>query len=158
MINERLVTLFVGLTLLLAASSGCRTGRPLTPVNLREPGWHVRTGQAVWHLPQGGREIAGEVLLATRGESEAFAQFSKSPFTLVTARSTPRRWEIEFPPQAKRYAGPGRPPRRLIWLWLARAVAGRPLDPGNWSWRDENGQWRLENRTNHEWVEGYFEQ
>ena len=36
----------------------------MAPVNLQEPGWTVRQGQAVWKLPS-GHDIAGDVLVAT---------------------------------------------------------------------------------------------
>jgi hypothetical protein len=115
----------------------------------------VRQGQAVWRLPRGQREIAGELLVATQENGRSFVQFSKGPFTLVTAQATPGRWEVEFPTQNKHYSGRGRPPQRLIWLYLPRVLSGRP-PPGNWSWhRDANG-WRLDNRAQGESVEGYF--
>src|SRR5215472_9998651 len=63
--------------------SGCRTA-PLPPSNLNEPGWTVRQGQAVWHTPK-GQEIAGDVLVATKGPVRSVVQFTKTPFTLVIA-------------------------------------------------------------------------
>ena len=150
-------TRLVGLLVLLLAM-GCRTILPpLPPLNLKEPGWTVREGQAVWHLAHGTREIAGDVLVATRQDGETFVQFSKVPFPLVTARTRASRWQAELPPQNKYYAGRGQPPRRLIWLYLPRMLTGQP-PPKNWSWRQDGNQWHLENRTTGESVEGYFNQ
>jgi hypothetical protein len=143
------------LVVLLFGAGGCRSVAPLAPANLQEPGWTVREGQAVWRLPQGQREIAGEVLAATRNDGRSFVQFSKAPFTLVMAQATPERWEAEFPPQNKHYAGRGAPPARLIWLSLARVLAGEPA-PRNWLWHRDAKGWRLENRATGESLEGYF--
>jgi hypothetical protein len=128
----------------------------LPPVNLKEPGWTVRSGQAVWHLPKGQSEIAGDVLVATREDGEGFVQFSKTPFPLVSGRITSSRWEVEFPPQNKHYSGPGSPPVRVLWLYLPRASAGQKL-PSKLSWHEDANGWRLENRGRGEAVEGYWE-
>jgi hypothetical protein len=96
----------------------------LPPANLQEPGWKVHSGQAVWRLEHGKTEIAGDVLVATRADGQSFVEFTKSPFSLVIAQASPRQWQVEFPPQNKHYAGPGEPPKRLIWLYLPRVLAG----------------------------------
>ncbi len=142
----------LGLVLLAA----CQTTRPLPPVNLGAPGWTLRHGQAVWHVPQGKTEIAGEVLLATRADGEAYAQFTKAALPLVIAQSAPGRWEVTFPPQNKHYAGRGAPPQRLLWLYLPRAAAGGSL-PKSWLWRSDARGWKLENPATGEFLEGYFD-
>jgi hypothetical protein len=134
---------------------GCRT-TPLPPVNLKEPGWTVRSGQAVWHLPKGQSEIAGDVLVATRADGEGFVQFSKTPFPLVSGRITSKRWEVEFPPQNKHYAAPGNPPVRVLWLYLPKSMSGQKL-PSKLSWHQDANGWRLENSGSGEKVEGYWE-
>ncbi len=126
-------------------------------MDLKEPGWTVHQGQAVWRLPHHGREIAGDLLVATRPNGEAFVQFSKTPFPLVTARAQPNQWEADFPPQNKSYSGRGQPPQRLIWLYLPRMLAGQ-APPRNWSWQESPQGWHLENRTTGESVDGYFSQ
>lgn len=139
--------------------SGCMTvSHPLSSVNLKEPGWTVRQGQAVWHLAkaQGGREFAGEVLVATRPDGRAFVQFSKSPFPLVIGQENPRQWQIEFPPQNKHYAGRGKPPKRIIWLYLPEVLAGKS-PPEDWTWHEDSSGWKLEDHRNGESIEGFFE-
>ncbi len=144
------------LPLLLVGAAGCRTlVPPLPKVNLQEPGWTLREGQAVWHLPKSSREIAGDVMLASRPDGRAFVQFSKPPFPLVIAQMTTNRWEVEFPPQSRRYAGHGKPPKRLIWLYLPRVLAGQP-PPKGWTWRQDSSGWHLENPAQHESLDGYF--
>lgn len=143
------------LPLLGFLAAGCATVS-LPPVNLKNPGWTVRQGQAVWHRQRGGEGIAGEILVATRSNGRALVQFSKNPFPLVVAQCTARAWTADFPPENKRYSGRGAPPPRIIFLQLPRALSGRPL-PKDWSWRKlNNGGWRLENDSSGESLDGYF--
>lgn len=141
----------------LLACCGCRSLQPLPQVNVMAPGWTVHQGQGVWRLPHNQREIAGDLLVATGPDDRSFVQFSKSPFSLVIAQSTPTQWEAEFPPQNKHYAGRGNPPLRLIWLYLPRVLTGKP-PPKGWTWQQNDMQWHLENPATGESVEGYFNQ
>ncbi len=145
-----------GLGLLLLLFAGCHTVH-IPPANLKEPDWTVHQGQAVWHIPTGKREIAGEILVANRADGRAFVQFTKSPFSIVIAQSTPDSWEIEFPPQNKHYSGKGLPPKRIIWLYLPKVLSGHS-PPKNWTWKQDSSGWRLENHSNGEALEGYFDQ
>ncbi len=147
----------LALTIVLAfGSTGCRTlPPPLPAVNLKEQGWTVREGQAVWHLPRGESEIAGELLVATRTNGQTFVQFAKSPFPIVTAQTMDHRWQADFPPQGKHYAGRGTPPHRVIWFQLPRMLRNE-APPKDWTWHHDEKGWRLENRNAGESVEGYF--
>ena len=140
---------------ILLGVMGCATVKPLPQINLKAPGWTVRQGQAVWRLAHGSRDIAGDLIVAARPDGEAFVQFSKTPFPLVVARETAHQWQVEFPPQNKHYSGRGTPPKRVIWLYLPRVLAGQPPPP-NWTWHQDSSGWRLENRTTGESLEGYF--
>ena|ERR1043166_3555344 len=140
---------------LLFAGAGCRTMPRLAPANLKEPGWTVREGQAVWQVKR-GKEIAGEILLATSDDGRVFVQFSKTPFPLIMAQSTPSNWQVEIPTQNKRYSGRGHPPARLIWLYLPRLLSGQP-PPDGWVFKKlAERSWRLENPSTGEAVEGFF--
>src|ERR1051326_7726881 len=111
-IGERLAQVLRPGTLILLSVCllllGCRTAPILGPVNLQSPGWSIRQGQAVWHRPKGGPEIAGDLLLATRAEGKSMVQFSKNGFPLMIAESLPNQWQVELPAQNKRYSGRGR--------------------------------------------------
>jgi hypothetical protein len=152
----KLFILSVVALLLVFSATGCSTAsHPLAAVNLEEAGWTVRQGQAVWTLPHGGHNIAGEVVVATGSEGRAYVQFSKSPFPLVIGQATEKRWQVEFPAQNQRYGGSGLPPKRLLWLYLPRVLTGRELPP-SWTWKDSDGNWRLENPATREVIEGFF--
>jgi hypothetical protein len=143
------------ISLLILANTGCRTVPALAPANLQEPGWQVRQGQAVWRLARGGREIAGEVFVATKADGAAFVQFSKAPFSLVIAQSTADYWQVTFPPQNRHFAGRGQPPKQLIWLYLPRVLSGKAPSK-NWIWHQDANGWRLENTATGESLEGFF--
>jgi hypothetical protein len=142
---------------LLASLSGCLTGPPLPKVNLSEPGWTIRQGQAVWEPQRKAEGIAGELLLATRPDGSTFVQFTKTPFPFAVAQTTSAGWQIEFPPQNRRFAAPGKPPARLVWFQLANAILGKPLAKG-WIWQNSETNWQLKNASSGESLEGYFTQ
>ncbi len=142
----------------LLALAACQTAPGPGPANLAEPGWTVRQGQAVWQRSREGPEIAGEILLATQATGRTLVQLSKNGFPLVIAQSWADRWEVELPAQNRRYAGRGLPPKRLLILYLPRAIAGQSL-PSGWSWNAiADGSWRLTNHRAGESLEGYFNQ
>ena len=141
--------------LLLLWLPACRTA-PLPRLNLQEPGWTIREGQAVWKRNGEAPEIAGELLVAT-APGKTFVQFSKSPFPMVVAQSTTNRWQVEIPMQGKRYSAPGKPPARLIWLYLPNMIQGQP-PPGHWLFQKlSDDRWRVENKKTGESIEGYLE-
>jgi hypothetical protein len=143
---------------MLWAVPACRTpGALSSPVDLREPGWIVRAGQAVWQTPGNGPELAGDLLLATRDGTSHWVQFTKGALPLVMAQSTPAGWKLEVPAEDRVYSGRGQPPARLVFLNLARVLAGGS-PPAGWSWTPlADGGWRLENRRTGERLEGYLE-
>jgi hypothetical protein len=108
-------------------------------------------------LPSGKTDIAGDVLVANGPTGQGFVQFTKSPFPLVVGQTSGNRWQAELPAQAKRFAGIGSPPRRLMWLYLPAVLAGRPPPPG-WTWNYSDGNWRLENQRTGETLQGFFAQ
>lgn len=143
------------LILLALVVGGCATVS-LPPANLKEPGWTVREGQAIWRRKSGGEGIAGDILVATRPDGQAFVQFSKTPFPLLVAQSTPKAWTFDIPPQNKHYSGHGHPPQRIIFLQLPQVLIGRS-PPKHWTWRTlANGGWQLENGASGESLDVYF--
>lgn len=155
----------------LVALLGCRTIAPLPPVDLSQPGWTVRTGQAVWRPQRGAPELAGDLLVAAHADGRTFAQFSKTPFPLVVAQTTPAGWQIHFAPNNRTLRAPGPPPPRFLWLHLAAAllngvpppvhveagvppVEARASDPAPPA--PPAGTWRWVNRATGETLEGFL--
>jgi len=140
--------------LLINLATGCRTIPSPPPIDFSAPGWKIRQGQAVWRRGS-GKDLAGELLLATNTNGNAFVQFAKPPITLLTAQSTPNSWLVRYPPNHK-YSGSGLPPSRLIWLYLPKFIGGAASTP-LWKWeRRDDDSWRLENRRTGESLEGYL--
>jgi len=144
-----------GLAMLLLTS--CRNLPPLPPADLHQPGWKTRQGQAVWKPRRGADGVAGDILVAARERDRILVQFSKNPFPLVNATITTNSWELSVPVQRKYYAHPGKPPSRVIWFQLAGILTTQTFSyPWLWTAPDTGGQWRLENLTTGESLEGFF--
>lgn len=147
------VPAFLGLLLGLLLT-GCRTTPP-PPANLSAPGWQIQSGEALWKPTATKPELAGEILFATNQNGNLFVQFTKSPFTLVTAQIADGAWHINFGDEYV-WGGQGNPPNRFTWFQLPRALTGETL-PKQWSFtRPTADSWRLENRRTGETLEGSF--
>jgi hypothetical protein len=144
------------LLFLVSPTMGCRTIPPFSPVNLADPAWKVRKGQAVWKPAGSSQDIAGELLVATHSSGRSFVQFSKNPFPLVQAHLDSQGWEVHFVPQNRIARAPGNPPGQISWLALLNALNGQ--NPKNYRFEKISDQlWRLENLSNHESIEGFLE-
>ncbi|MBI5383345.1 MAG: hypothetical protein HZA90_01520 [Verrucomicrobia bacterium] len=135
---------------------GCQTPAPLAPLNLAEPGWQVRQGQAVWRARPQRPALAGEFLVAWHSDGRGFAQFTKTPFTLLNARLSPTQWQIEFPSERRSYHGGGVPSPQFAWLHLPHALANVPLPPPLEMVQKGDGGWLLVNRHTGEQIDGYL--
>lgn len=108
-------------------------------------------------MPGKRPELAGELTLALNPDGRCFLEFAKVPFPLVRAKCSGSRWEIEFPPQKLFFAGGGKPPKRLAWLQVCCALAGKEVR-APWRFvRHPDGSWRLDNTHSNETVEGYLQ-
>ena len=148
--------LIAPLLLLSWLLTACSTTPILPPADFSQPGWNVRQAQAVWTPKRGGPEIAGEVLIARHDDKRAFVQFSKTPFPILVAQTTPGRWEMTFIPDQRTFGGGGRPWPRFSWLYLAPALQGEKL-PEKLRFNPTGTEgWRLENHSTGEVIEGSF--
>ena len=151
LLNWRTASLF----LLVLAFISCRTVPDLPAVNLSEPGWTLRQGQAVWRSERGKPEIAGELVYATRGD-RAMLQLTKNPLPFVTAQISGEQWQIEFAPQRRKFSGTGVPDERLLWIHLARALNGiKPPATLRFAANGPHG-FLLENPKSGETVSGFL--
>lgn len=136
---------------------GCRTVPELPPVDLSQPGWQVRQGQAVWKPNREAPELAGEFVWASHRDGRFLLQFLKTPITLVEAQGDAERWKISFPPQERTINGSrGRSPsQRLGWLYLAEALQSK-RSRGDWAFFWKGDRFALGNARTGEMIEGYF--
>jgi hypothetical protein len=145
------------LLILFAGTVGCGTPLRFAPVDLKEPGWRVHRGEAVWRRKRGGDGIAAEFLAATRPDGRAFVQLSKDAFPLAVGQTSLDGWSIEFPLANGHYSGRGPGPNRIILLQLPRVLAGLP-PPKGITWAPlKSGGWRLENVSSGESLDVFLD-
>lgn len=134
--------------LVLWLASGCRTALPFGHVDLREPGWTLQKGQAIWTPKAGAPELAGDLLIARHADGRSFVQFSKVPFPSVTAWRHGAAWQIEYQPQNRRHSARSHPPARCLMLHVVPAMLAQDLPPAlQMDPVDTAGlKWRLWNR------------
>lgn len=136
--------------------SGCRSAEQLPLVDLASPGWNLQHGQAVWKPRESKPELAGELVIGTNTVGDCFVQFTKTPFTLVTAQRVAARWQIEFGAGEFSRRGRGRSPTRCAWFVLPEALATGSVEVP-WHFQSPTtGVWRLENTRTGEVLEGYL--
>lgn len=149
--------LAAGLLVVASGAMGCQSTAPLPPLDLSSPGWRVQQGQAVWKPGEGKPEIAGDLVLSRHPSGDAFVQFSKT-LPIVSGRLSPNRWQIEFPPENKRYSGGGNPPRRIVWLQMLRALEGARISERWTVSRPSDKYIALEDFHSGERLEVHFQQ
>jgi hypothetical protein len=146
----------IGVALALTCVASCRTTAPLPPVNLSEPGWTLRQGQALWRSKQDAPEIAGEIIFARHPSGRTLLQLTKNPLPFVAAQTRGAEWQIEFVPQRRRFSGRGTPTTRLLWVHLARALNGvKPPAPLRFDQVEPHG-FTLENLKTGERITGFL--
>ena len=136
---------------------GCRTIPPMKAVNLSEPGWNLRQGQALWRTQMDAPEIAGEILFATHPDGRTVLQFAKNPIPFVNVQTSNELWQVEFVPQQKQFSGKGSPSVRLIWVHLARALAGQSTQSPLSITNSAAGEFTFVNRSSGETVSGFLQ-
>jgi len=136
--------------------SGCRTVPSAPPVNLSEPGWVIRQGQAVWSPKPGETDIAGDLLVAMHRDGRSMVQFTKPPLPFVVAQRDSNSWHVQFFAQNKIYSGHGEPPNRIAWLHLPYGLIGRHSDTNWFLARKPDGSWHFENLVTEEMLDGFL--
>ena len=150
----RHIVVFAFFPAFLAIFSGC-AAVPENLVSVSGPNWHVQQGQGLWTPRKGAPQFGGDLVVASN-DGSSFVQFSKTPLTIVTAELTPKHWLLRFPQYGKAYEGRRPAPARTIWLYLADAVAGKPLPSPIHFEQQPGGNWRLENVKTGEILEGFL--
>jgi hypothetical protein len=154
--SKRGILWFTVYSAFLAFLCGCATKTPPQSLfSMSGPDWHVQQGQALWTPRTGAPQFGGDILLATNN-GDAFVQFNKTPLTIVTAQTTLKNWLIRFPQNHQAWSGRQPAPARTIWLYLADALAGKPLPKPLHFELKPDGNWRLENVKTGEILEGFL--
>jgi hypothetical protein len=125
-------------------------------MDLAEPGWTIRQGQAVWRAQPDGADIAGDLLVAMHRDGRSLVQFTKPPLPFVVAQRQTNSWQIQFFAQNKTYSGHGPPPSRLVWLHLPDGLVGRHSDTNWFLARSGEGGWHFENLVTEETLDGFL--
>ncbi len=137
---------------LLALLCACRTA-PLARIDTSAPGWTQRSGQAVWTPARGAGDVVIDVQVWNRADGECLLDVSKASLSFVLAHVTATDWRIEAA-SGQRHSARGKPPARVGWLQLARALSGQaPAAPWQFE-RREAGAWRLTNQQTGERFDG----
>ena len=153
----RYVHRFLWLAFVASALVGCRSLPPQPAMNLSEPGWVVREGQAVWKQKPDAEGIAGDLIVAMHWDGRNFIQFTKPPLPVVVAQSTSNTWQAQFFAQNKTYSGRGRPPERIMWLHLPGGLLGGGLEETDWILsRKREGAWNFRNDLTGETLDGFL--
>ena len=139
--------------ILAVAWCGCQTA-PLPTVDLSEPGWTHRHGQAVWRPRAGQPDVAGELTLATHADGRWWIEFSKPPLPIIVAARTSDGWWLKSAIHGE-FKGRGIPPPHTAWLLLAAALANEPMQPDWQSMQSVDG-WSMENGKTGESLKGFL--
>lgn len=125
-------------------------------MDLSEPGWVIRQGQAVWKHKPTEAGIAGDLLVALHVDGRSVVQFTKPPLPFVAAQRNTNSWQIQFFAQNKTYSGQGRPPERFGWLQLPDNLMASQPDSDWVLSRDRSGAWQFTNNLSGETLEGFL--
>jgi hypothetical protein len=150
------VVALAGLLFLMQFCASCHSTAPFRSVDLSEPGWRVQEGQALWRPRRGMPELGGDLVMVSHDDGRCTIEFSKTPLSLVSAQTTHTNWLIQFPAGRMSFAGRRQPPVRFAWLYLHTALAGEPLPKPLHFERKPDGNWRLENASSGETLEGFL--
>jgi len=144
---------------LTAAFAGCQTSPPQPPMDLSEPGWTIRQGQAVWKAKPGVEGVAGDLLVAMHWNGRNVVQFTKPPLPFVTAQNDTNHWQIQYFAQKKNYSGRGQAPDGMLWLQLPENLAASVSTRRDTDWsitRKRGGSWQLTNTVSGESLDGFL--
>lgn len=141
------------------ALGGCQSLPPQPLMDLSEPGWTIRQGQAVWKAKRGAEGVAGDLLVAMHWNGRNFVQFIKPPLPFVAAQSDTNFWQVQYFAQNKTYSGHGQPPERILWLQLPVNLATFLSARRDTDWsisRDRGGSWQFTNEVTGESLDGFL--
>lgn len=112
-------------------------------IDLSEPQWDVRNGQALWKQPSGGMQLTGDLLVAENPRGDMYISLTKSLIPIFMARTWERTWSIDFVARGQSHQGRGKPPsRRFVWFALPDILQGQ-APPPPWTVTRKGSQYRI---------------
>ena len=135
--------MFRALSIAFLLLAGCMSAsKNVPPLDLTSSGWTTRQGQVTWQRKRNAAEISGDLLIAINQNHSSFVRFSKDPFTIVNAQTTPDRWNIDFGDKYY-FHGAGHGPSRLIWLYIPEILLASHTPPAGWEMTNTTAQTTL---------------
>ncbi len=142
-------------TAFIMTLAGCRSLPPQPPMNLAEPGWVVREGQATWRAEPGAAAVQGSLMVAMHWSGRNVVQFTTTNGLLVSAQSTTNTWQAQFAGRDTVSTGRGKVPEKNIWLRLPEGLLGNSAEETDWIMtRERVGPWIFRNDLTGETLEG----
>ena len=147
-----------GLFLVLAVvvlASGCASLPPQPAMNLSEPGWVIREGQAAWKKSPSSAEVRGKLLVALNADGRHVVQFNAASGEVVRVQSTTNFWQAQLPGNTGVLTGRGKAPQGILWLQLPEGLLGNSAEETDWMMNRERGKpWRFYHDVTGESLEG----
>jgi len=151
----RAIRFSISTFLALLFFTGCVTNKQ-SLFTATGPEWHTEQGQALWRPKNGMPEFGGDLVIARDNTGRCVIQFDKTPMAILSAQVTSNRWLIRFPQRNLGFSGHGTGPTRFAWLYLPRALDGKPLPKKFRFEQKADGGWSLENTDTGEKLEGFL--
>ena len=141
--------------IVLTTLAGCSSLPPQPAMDLTEPGWVIREGQAAWLPKPDATAIRGSLRVAMHWNGRSVVQFNTSTGLLVSAQSTTNEWQVQFAAQNKLVAGRGKASQKYVWLQLPEGLLGNSAEETDWIMtRDRGVPWSFKNDLTGETLEG----
>lgn len=124
-------------------------------MNLSEPGWVIREGQATWKKSPSGPALSGKLLVALNTDGRNVVQFQPVAGEPVRAQFSTNCWQVQLPGEARIRTGQGELPQNSIWLQLPEGLLGNSAMDTEWMMnRDRGKPWRFYHDVTGESLEG----
>lgn len=135
--------------------NGCATPAPRPAMNLAEPGWVIREGQAAWKRSPDSAEVRGQLLVALHVDGRNVVQFNAASGERVQAQFSTNFWQAQLPGRTAPVTGRGKPPQKILWLQLPEGLLGNSAEETDWMMSRERGRpWRFYHDVTGESLEG----
>lgn len=127
-------------------------------MDLSDPGWVVREGQAVWHRKGADAGIPGRLQVAMHWDGRSVVTFTTPSGDSAVAQIRTNGWQVRAPGAARFVTGRGPLPEWSLWLQLPDGLLGNSAIVTDWTMARERGQpWRFYNDVIGESIDGTLE-